>query len=126
MPANLIFQNEVYQIVGASMAILNGIGHGLHENPYENALAVEFNHLGVLFEQQKHFPVLWRGVTVAEFIPDLIAFGEIIIDKKTIEKITDYERGQMFNYLRITGLQLGLIISFKKPTLEWERIVLTR
>lgn len=118
MNANLIFQNEVYQIIGASMAILNGIGHGLHEKPYENALAVEFNYLGIPFEQQKRFPVLWRGVNVAEFIPDLIAFDEIIIDTKTIDQITDLERGQMINYLRITGLQLGLIINFKKPSLE--------
>jgi GxxExxY protein len=126
MDANLIFHTEVYQIVGASMAILNGIGHGLHEKPYENALAVEFNHLGILFEQQKRFPVMWREIQVAEFIPDLIAFGQIIVDTKTIDRITDIERGQMINYLRISGLQLGLIINFKKPTLEWERIVLTR
>jgi len=126
MSANLIFQDEVYQIIGCSMTILNGIGHGLNEKPYENALAVEFMHCGIPFEQQKRFPVVWRETIVGEFIPDLIAFGGIIIDTKTIEKITDHERGQMINYLRITGLQLGLIINFKKPTLEWERIVLTK
>jgi GxxExxY protein len=126
MAANLIFQDEVYQIVGASLAVLNGIGHGLNEKPYENALAVEFSHLSIPFKQQKRFPVIWREVRVGEYIPDLIAFGEIIVDTKTIDKITDHERGQMINYLRITGLPLGLIINFKKPTLEWERIVLTR
>jgi GxxExxY protein len=126
MSANLIFQDEVYQIIECSMTILNGIGHGLNEKPYENALAVEFMHCGIPFEQQKRFPVVWRETIVGEFIPDLIAFGGIIIDTKTIEKITDHERGQMINYLRITGLQLGLIINFKKPTLEWERMVLTK
>jgi len=126
MAANFIFQNEVYQIIGASLAVLNGIGHGLNEKPYENALAVEFSHLSIPSEQQKHFSVIWREVRVGEYIPDLIAFGEIIVDTKTIEKISDPERGQMINYLRITGLPLGLIINFKKPTLEWERIVLTR
>lgn len=126
MGANLIFQEEVFRIIGCSMSILNGIGHGLHEKPYENALAVEFSHWDIPFEQQKRFPVRWRETLVGEFIPDLIAFGGIIIDTKTIEKITDQERGQMINYLRITGLTLGLIINFKKPNLEWERIVLTK
>lgn len=126
MSANLIFEKEVYQIVGASLSVLNGIGHGLNEKPYENALAVEFAHLDIPFEQQKRFPVIWRENTVGEYIPDLIAYGQIIIDTKTIERITNNERGQMINYLRITGLHLGLIMNFKKSTLEWERIVLTK
>ena len=126
MSANLLYSDEVYQIVGASLAILNGIGHGLNEKPYENALAVEFTHRQIPFDQQRRFPVLWRDVLVGEYIPDLIAFGTIIIDTKTIDHITDQERGQMINYLKITGLKLGLLINFKKPTLEWERIVLTK
>ncbi len=125
MVANLLYPNEVYQIIGASLTILNGIGHGLNEKPYENALAVELVHRDIPFEQQKRFPVTWRDTIVGEYIPDLIAYGQIIVDTKTIDRITDHERGQMINYLRITRLQLGLIINFKKPTLEWERIILT-
>ncbi len=126
MSANLLYSDEVYKIIGASLSILNGIGHGLNEKPYENALAVEFAHLEIPFDQQKQFPVLWRNVQVGVYIPDLIPYGKIIVDTKTINKITDHERGQMINYLRITGLKLGLIINFKKPSLEWERIVLTK
>jgi GxxExxY protein len=126
MSANFIFEDEVYQIIGASLAIINGLGHGLNEKPYENALAVEFTHRNIHFEQQTRFPVIWRNVKVGEYIPDLIAFGKIIIDTKTIDCITNNERGQMINYLRITGLSLGLIINFKKPSLEWERIILSK
>ena len=54
-----------------------------------------------------------------------IAYEQIIIDTKTIDQITGHERGKMMNYLRITRLSIGLIINFKKPRLEWERIVLT-
>ena len=68
---------------------------------------------------------MWREVLVGEFIPDLIAYEKIIVDTKTIDRITDIERGQMLNYLRITKLPVGLIINFKKPKLEWERIVLS-
>ena len=121
----LIFRDEVYAIISCSLEIINGIGHGLHEKPYENSLAVEFRHRGIPFEQQRVFPVVWRETLVGEFIPDLIAYGKIVVDTKTIERITDIERGQMLNYLRITRLPLGLIINFKKPKLEWERIILS-
>ena len=121
----LILRDEVYAIISCSLEIINGIGHGLHEKPYENSLAVEFRHRGIPFEQQKSFPVVWRDTQVGEFIPDLIAYGKIVVDAKTIERITDIERGQMLNYLRITGLPVGLIINFKKPKLEWERIILS-
>jgi GxxExxY protein len=67
--------------------------------------------------------VHWREIKVGEFIPDLIVYGKIVVDTKTIERITDIERGQMLNYLRITGMPVGLIINFKKAKLEWERII---
>ena len=121
----LILKNEVYSIVSCAFDILNGIGHGLHEKPYENALAVEFAHRGIPFVQQPRFPVSWRNTMIGEFVPDLIAYNLIIIDTKTIERITQIERGQMLNYLRITRLQVGLILNFKKPKLEWERIILS-
>ncbi len=51
---------------------------------------------------------------------------KLIVDTKTIDRITDHERGQMLNYLRITTLPLGVILNFKHARLEWERLVLTR
>ena len=119
----LVLRDEVYTIISCALEIINGIGHGLNEKPYENSLVVEFRHRGIPFEQQKSFPVHWREVKVGEFIPDLIVYGKIVVDTKTIERITDIERGQMLNYLRITGMQVGLIINFKKAKLEWERII---
>jgi GxxExxY protein len=122
----LVLKDEVYSIISCAFEVLNGIGHGLHEKPYENALAVEFTHRGIPFVQQPKFPICWRSMTVGEFIPDLIAYGGVIIDTKTIDYITPHERGQMLNYLRITGLAVGVIVNFKKAKLKWERIVLTR
>lgn len=121
----LIFKEEVYAIISCSLTIFNGVGHGLKEKLYENSLAVEFRHRGISFSQQPVFPVHWRDVWVGGFIPDLIVYEKIVVDAKTIERITDHERGQMINDLRITHLPVGLIINFKKPKLEWERLVLT-
>ncbi len=61
---------------------------------------------------------------MGEYIPDIIAFNKIIVDTKTIERIGNTEKGQMINYLKITGLKIGLIINFKHPKLEWKRIIL--
>lgn len=120
----LLLKEEVFQIVGAAMEVLNGLGHGLHEKPYENALVVEFGLRKISFEQQRRFDVLYKGAKVGEFIPDLIAFGSVVVDAKVIDSITDHERGQMLNYLRITKCRVGVILNFKQARLEWERIVL--
>jgi GxxExxY protein len=120
----LILKDEVFQLVGCAMEVLNGIGHGLHENIYENALVVEFKLRGIAFEQQRRFDVLYKDVLVGEFIPDLITHGAIVADTKVIDRITDHERGQMINYLRITKLRVGVLLNFKHAHLEWERIVL--
>jgi GxxExxY protein len=122
----LIFKDEVFGIISCALEISNGLGHGLNEKIYENSLVVEFGHRIIPYLQQPKYQVKWREVRVGEFIPDLIAHEQIIVETKTIERITDIERGQVLNYLRITGLPLGLIINFKKPRLEWERVVLSK
>ena len=54
-----------------------------------------------------------------------IAFGYVIVDAKVIDRITDHERGPMLNYLRISGLQVGVLLNFRRAKLEWERVVLS-
>ena len=120
----LLHGELVYSIVGGAIEVLREVGHGLHEHPYENALVVELGLRKLRYDQQKRFGVTYKGVQVSEFIPDLIVAGLVIVDAKVIDRITDFERGQMLNYLRITKLRVGLIINFKKPKLEWERLVL--
>ncbi len=121
----LLLKDEVYRVVGAAMEVVNAIGHGLHEKPYENALAVELGLRGIALEQQKRFPVVYKSVQVSEYVPDLVVFGCVIADTKAIDRITDHERGQMLDYLRISGLRVGVILNFKHARLEWERVVLS-
>lgn len=120
----LICKQEVHRIVGCAMEVLNTIGHGLHEKIYENALVVEFGLQVIAVQQQPEFPVIYKSVNVGSYIPDLICFEQIVVDAKTIEKITDHEIGQMLNYLKITGMKVGLLINFKHAKLEWKRVVL--
>ena len=120
----LILKDEVFQIVGCAFEVLNTLGYGLLEKPYENAMVVEMGLRNIPFIQQKRLPVIYKEIKVGEYIPDLIGYEQIIIDLKTIDKITNHDRGQMLNYLKITKLKVGLILNFKHQNLEWERIVL--
>ena len=118
----LLLKDEVFQVVGCAIEVLNTLGRGLVEKPYENALIVEFLLRKIPFQQQPLFNVVYKEHKIRLFVPDLIAFGSIVVDTKVINQITDHERGLMLNYLRITGLHVGVILNFKHPKLEWQRI----
>ena len=120
----LLFKGEVFQIIGCAIEVLNTLGHGIVEKPYENALVVELGLRQIPFKQQPAFDVLYKGQKVGAFVPDLIVFDSIVVDTKVIDRITDHEPGLMLNYLRITNLRVGVILNFKHRKLEWERIVL--
>ena len=119
-----IYREESHQIIGCGMEVLNALGHGLLEKPYENALCVEFKLRNIPFTQQRRFDVMYKTVRVGEYIPDLIVFDNIVVEIKTIDRITDHEKGQILNYLKIAKLRLGLILNFKFAKLQWERMVL--
>ena len=120
----LYLKDEVYRIVGCAIEVLNTLGHGLLEKPYENALAIEFGLKKIPYQQQPRFDVIYKTKKVGEYIPDLIVFDQIVVDTKVIERISDHEKGQILNYLKITGLKVGLVLNFKYAKLEWQRYVL--
>ena len=121
--SQFLLKNETHQIIGSAMEVLNEIGHGFHEKIYENALVVEFGLRRIPVIQQPVFPVIYKSVNVGSYVPDLICFDMVVVDAKTIEEITDYEIGKMLNYLKITNLQVGLLINFKHPKLEFKCVV---
>ena len=98
--------------------------HGFLEKPYENALIVEFGIKNIPYKQQPRYEVVYKNINVGKYVPDLIVFDKVIVDLKTIERISNHEQSQMLNYLKVTGLKIGLILNFSKPRLEWERMVL--
>ena len=120
----LFFEKETQEVIGCAMEILNELGHGFLEKPYENALVVEFERRQIPCRQQSRYDILYKGVNIGTYVPDLIVFETVVVDAKVIDRITDHEIGQMLNYLKLTGLKVGLIINFKRAKLEWKRVVL--
>ncbi len=120
---SFLFKDETHKIIGCAFEVLNTLGHGLLEKPYENSMVVEFKEQNIPYLQQPRFPVFYKSVNVGEYYPDLIAFNSIIVDSKVIEKIGNNEIAQMIKYLKITKLRVGLILNFKHAKLDWQRIV---
>jgi GxxExxY protein len=110
-------------VIGAACEVLNGLGHGRQEEPQENALMVELGPREIPSEQQRRFAIRSEEALVGEFIPDLVVGATRVVDTKVIERVTNLERGRRLNYRRLTKLRVGRVVNFKRPKLEWERIV---
>ena len=110
-------------IIGAAIEVLNELRPGLDERLYERALAVELRSRGHRLDQQREFAVHFRGIHVGTLVPDLIVDGRVIVDPKVVTAFTDSHLAQMIGYLRITGLEVALLLNFKEARLGWKRVV---
>ena len=121
----LLFKEEVYQIVGAAMVVYNELGWGFLEAVYQEALEIELRERGIPFESQKDLRILYKGKPLKKsYTCDLLCFGAFMVELKTQAKLANPDRGQLLNYLKSTGLQLGLLFNFgNHEQLEWERWV---
>jgi GxxExxY protein len=110
-------------IIGAAMAVLNELKPGLDEKLYENALVIELGERGHTVEQQRQFPVYYRGHYIGKLVPDLIVDDAVIVDPKVVTAFNDTHVAQMLGYLNITGLEVGILLNFKESKLTWKRVV---
>lgn len=123
MNRNLIHEELSKSIIGAAMTVLNELKPGLHEKLYENALVIELRKRGHEVEQQREFPVHYKGQFIGKLIPDLIVDQKVIVDPKVVTGFDDNHIAQMIGYLAKTDLQLALLLNFKYAKLRWKRIV---
>ena len=110
-------------ILRSAHAVHNILGCGLPEKVYENALVWELTLDGRKANRQVEFPVIFREKNVGLYCADIVVDEVVIVEVKAVDAITDAHRAQLLNYLRISGLRVGLLINFAKPRLEYERLV---
>ena len=106
------------------MEVHRELGRGFLEKVYENSLMVMFRNDKIKAMQQASIKVYFKNEIVGNYIADILVEDKIILELKTVEKITDVHKAQALNYLKATGMKLAIIINFKKQSLEYERIVL--
>ncbi len=123
MNGELIHKELSGQIINAAMFVLNNLKPGLDEKLYENAMVIELTERGHKVEQQKSFPVFFKGIKIGMLTPDMIVDDLVIVDLKVVVDFNEQHIAQMTGYLAITNLQLALLINFKFARLQWKRVV---
>jgi GxxExxY protein len=124
---DLLYKEEAYRIIGSCMSVYKDKGHGFVEPVYQECMEIELDYIGITFEAQLNLPLAYRGTILRHhYIPDILCFGKIIVELKAVKNLTDEHRAQVLNYLKASGMELGLLVNFGHyPGLEWERLVLT-
>jgi GxxExxY protein len=123
--AKLVLKEEVYEVIGAAMEVYYQLGRGFLEPIYQEALEIELRRRGLPFEHHQELTVLYKGQPlVKKYVPDLICFGQIIVELKALERLSGVEEAQLLNYLKMTPLRVELLINFgSRVRLEWKRYV---
>jgi GxxExxY protein len=123
--SKLIYPEESYRIRGACFELYKLQGCGFTEAIYQECLEAELEFLGIPFDAQRQFPLLYKGRRLRHtFIPDLVCFGKILLELKAASDLTDEHRAQLLNYLQASGMHLGFLINFGHyPKIQIERFV---
>lgn len=120
---NMLHAALTEDLIGAGMVVLSALKPGLDEMLYENALVIELIARGHTVEQERNYPVHYRGQYIGKLVPDLIVDGKVIVDPKVVTAFIDTHIAQMLGYLSITGLEVALLMNFKEAKLTWKRVV---
>jgi len=115
------------EVIGAAIEVHRQLGAGFLESVYEQSLAIELAERSIHFERQKPVILKYKGNVVGEAKLDLLVGQQLIVELKAVEAIHPIHHAQVINYLKATGLELGLLINFNVEQLRSgiKRIVLT-
>ena len=119
----MLFKDEVYAIQGAVFDVYRNMGNGWREEVYQQCLELELANRGIPFESKRELPIFYKGRKIEKtYIPDVICYGQIILELKAVSELTNEHRAQLLNYLRMTKSKLGLLINFAAyPKVRIER-----
>jgi len=121
--ADLVHSDLTRQIIGAAMEVHTNLGPCFLESVYESAMAIELKHRNVPYEGQKAVPVMYKGEKARDFTCDFLVDGKVLVELKAIQIITEIEEAQVLNYLKATGLRVGLLVNFGQRSLKYKRLI---
>lgn len=102
-------------IIEASFEVAKELGTGFLESVYEKALAIALREKGLAVETQVPLAVMFRGQVVGEFYADLLVEKQVIVELKAVKALAPEHQAQAINYLKATGIEVGLLINFGTP-----------
>jgi GxxExxY protein len=122
--SELIYKEESFQIIGKCMEVHRELGHGFLEIVYKDALEILFNQNNIPYEREKEYKVLFKNIVLPhKFYADFVVYDKIILEIKAAKNIHDENIAQTINYLKVSGLSLGLLVNFGRGSLESKRII---
>lgn len=122
----IMLKEEVFNIVGAAMEVHNELGPGFLEPVYQEAFGIELGARGIPFLLHVPLTVCYKGQQLTKhYYPDAICYNQIIVELKALRRLSNLEEAQLLNYLKATGLRVGLLINFRSAgRLEWKRFIM--
>jgi len=121
----LVFREEVYAMVGAAIEVHRELGVGFLEAVYQEAMERELALRGIAFEAQRELVIHYKGQPLGKsYVCDILSFGNVLVELKAMDRLTGREEAQVINYLKSSGLLVGVLINFgSHGKLEWRRLV---
>jgi GxxExxY protein len=122
--SKLLEEDLTERILAAAFKVHNALGCGFLEKVYENAMVVELSRADMEVEQQKTIQVKYDGVIVGDYQADLIVENRALLECKAANQLDPVHEAQLLDYLRATGIRVGLLLNFGRPKLQHRRLVL--
>ncbi|MBM4275244.1 MAG: GxxExxY protein [Deltaproteobacteria bacterium] len=118
---------RTYNIIGAAMEVHRHLGAGFLEQVYHEALALEFERREVPFKREVELPVFYKGEKLgASYRVDSLCFDSVLVELKALSRLSGVEDSQVINYLKATGHEIGLLLTFGASSLEYRRFVFSK
>ena len=113
-------------IIGCAFPVINELGAGFLESVYERAMLVALAEKGISATCQQPVKVMFRNECVGDFYADILVENKVIVELKAVKSLTPVHQAQVINYLKATGIEVGLLINFGNPKLQYKRFTRSR
>ena len=117
----LLYEEITNKILAACFDVSKELGAGFLESIYQNALMIALQEKELTIEREHPLAVSFRGQIVGQFYADILVEDKIILELKAVSALTDIHKAQLINYLKATGIEVGLLLNFGNPKLEYRR-----
>ena len=122
--SHILLKDESFQVIGICMQIHRTLGMGFKEAVYKDALEIEFKEAGIPYQKEKQYRIEYKGKVLAHnYFADFVVFDELLLEIKSTSSIIDQHLAQTINYLKASGLKLGIIANFGERSFTYKRVV---